>query len=65
MEQTQQQLEKEYAERDRLETKFQAEYPDGFDRISDEVEAMKRIGLYCSTCQHGNGCEHGVPASRY
>ena len=32
----------------------------GFDRMSDELEAMKRAGLYCGTCKHGNGCEHGV-----
>lgn len=54
----------EFAERDRREAKFEQDYPNGFDRLSDEIATMKSYGLYCGTCGHGNGCEHGVPASR-
>ncbi len=57
--------EQQYAERDRLEAEFEEKYPNGFDRDSDMIEAMKQSGLYCGTCGHGKGCEHGVPASRY
>lgn len=62
---TQEQLEQEYQQYDELQTKFEAAYPDGFDREVDMIEAMKRFSLYCGTCGHGNGCEHGVPTSRY
>lgn len=65
MEKTAQQLEREYQEHDRLQTKFEESYPNGFDRDQDMIEAMKQIGIYCGTCGHGNGCEHGVPLSRY
>lgn len=58
-------VEQQYAEHDRLQREFDEQYPDGFDRDSDMIEAMKRHNLYCGTCNHGNGCEHGVPASRY
>jgi hypothetical protein len=57
------QLKAEFEERNRREAQFAEAYPEGFDRMSDEIDAMKRYGLYCGTCQHGNGCEHGVPAS--
>ncbi len=57
-------LDAEFQHRDKLEAAFEAEYPEGFDRLIDEIEAMKRAGLYCGQCGHGNGCEHGVPQSR-
>lgn len=65
MEKTQKQLGQEYQLHDDLQRQFDEEYPDGFDRDSEMVEAMKRFGLFCGTCGHGNGCEHGVPTSRY
>lgn len=33
-------LEQEYQKRDELEAKFEAEYPEGFDQLYQEIEAL-------------------------
>lgn len=60
---TPEQAEQEYTERDRRETQLD-EMPEPRN-AQEAIEQMKQIGLYCGTCGHGNGCEHGVPASRW
>lgn len=32
--------------------------------VAEVLQIEARFGLYCGTCGHGNGCEHGVPVSR-
>ncbi len=56
---------KEREERIRREDKFASDYPDGFSRLGDEINALKQYGLYCGVCGHGLGCEHGVPSEYY
>jgi hypothetical protein len=63
-------LEAEYAERARREAQFEQDYGGTGEgsayhmTVAQVVELEKQYGLYCGICQHGNGCEHGVPASR-
>lgn len=65
------QLKAELEERNRREARFEADYggtgPGSAYHMTYQqvLELEKRYGLYCGTCNHGNGCEHGVPASRY
>jgi hypothetical protein len=56
------QAEQEYAERERLEALLN-ELPEP-TTVAEDIQQMQSVGLYCGTCGHGNGCEHGVPASR-
>lgn len=53
----------EYEERERREALLN-EMPEP-TTVADDVQQMQQVGLYCGTCGHGNGCEHGVPASRW
>ncbi len=57
-------LEKEYEERAKREENFRKDFPEGFDQLGKEIEKMKEYGIFCGVCNHGFGCEHGVPAYR-
>lgn len=52
--------------RSKLEQKFEDDFA-GHEWLdpASELDAMKQYSLYCGLCDHGLGCEHGVPAPYY